>query len=165
MQLYISFTSSFILDLYEALIYMFLTVFRITASMKGDVFLTILAVDNEPVRLWELVELLRVTFPDDTVEYTHDPLMAGWFAFNKPVDMLITELDTRRMDGLELSAFIRRNNPDSRVYLIASQEEFDKYAIFDEDNISGRLVRPVTADALQGIAAHSRIGAAPEPPR
>ena len=69
------------------------------------------------------------------------------------------------MDGLELSAFIRRNNPDSRVYLIASQEEFDKYAIFDEDNISGRLVRPVTADALQGIAAHSRIGAAPEPPR
>ena len=33
----------------------------------------ILAVDNDPDRLWELVKISRITFPNDIVEYTYDP--------------------------------------------------------------------------------------------
>lgn len=116
--------------------------------------MTILAVDNDPDRLWELVRNLRLAFPGDTVEYTHDPLMAGRFVYNKPVDMLFAELAMGRMDGFQMSDFVRRRNPKIQVCLLVDKKEFGESSIWEEYGIDGCLTHPVTLEKLRKAAIH-----------
>lgn len=100
---------------------------------RGVCSLTILAVDNDEKRLKNLMKLLCETFPDDHVEGTCDPLMAGKYGYNNRVDLMLTALVMRPMDGDRMAAFMRRKIPDIKVVLMAYESEFEDY-ICDYDN-------------------------------
>ncbi|MDL2238454.1 hypothetical protein LJC56_11635 [Christensenellaceae bacterium OttesenSCG-928-K19] len=117
--------------------------------------MTILVVDTNPDRLWELVGNIRAVFRQDTVEYTHDPLMAGKFGFNYHIDVLFTELKMERMNGLRLSDLLRKQNSGMKTFLISGQKEFCTdmvgQVVWGKNN-GGNLVRPVTVDMVREIA-------------
>lgn len=114
--------------------------------------MVILIVDNDLDRLHELEQSVQGAFPDETVFAYQDPLMAGKYSFNHPVDILIAGVVMKRMDGLQMSSFVRMTNPNAKVYLHGSQSEFEKSIILEDENINGQLVRPVTGKALRKIA-------------
>lgn len=111
--------------------------------------MTILAVDNNPDRLWALVDKLRMAFPKDIIEYTHDPLMAGRFGFFRPVDILFAEMVMKRMDGSQLAVFLREKNPDMTAYLIADEGECAEKSPLKGGIAEGRIARTITVDTLR----------------
>lgn len=115
--------------------------------------MTILAVDNNLPRLWRLVQQLRKASPNATIEYTHDPMMAGRFGYNKPVDALFAALNMQRGDGMWLADFLRKPNPDMKVFLVADQNDWDTYAPAVDDRIEKRLIYPIEEVELREITA------------
>lgn len=108
----------------------------------------ILAVDGTALRLSRLAELLRSAFPEDTVITHGDPLAAGQYCYNNPVDVLFAALQMPRLDGLKLAAFVRHANPGAAVLLIANTAS-DAEAVLWEDDADGVLAYPLTEAALK----------------
>ena len=85
--------------------------------------MTILVVDCEKQRLAQTAKLVREFFPNDVVQADHDPLMAGKYAFNNPVDIVFAAWSMKRMNGPQMAAFVRREHPDVRVFLTDCPKE------------------------------------------
>lgn len=107
----------------------------------------ILAVDNRSEKLLELSDILRKICPSDFIRPEVDSLMAAKYAFFHPVDVLITEWNMKHMDGVRLAAFVRAKCPGVRIYLTASQEEFDD-SVETFDDVTALLAHPVTEEML-----------------
>ena len=117
--------------------------------------MVILAVDGQADRLRPLEEQLRQIFPKDTVLAETDPLMAGKYVFFHPVDLVLAELNMRRVDGLKIRDFVRYANAQARVYLMGSQDDFYDWDLLDEEGaicapgLDGLLFRPITMEQLK----------------
>lgn len=79
--------------------------------------MTILLVDCDPQRLVQTEELLRAFFPEDVVRADQDPLMAGKYVFDNPVDVVFAAWSMKRMDGPLMAEFVHRKHPPARVFL------------------------------------------------
>ncbi len=114
--------------------------------------MVILAVDNDPEQLWELVKNLRKVYPGDTIEYTHDPFMAGRFGINNQVDVMFVRLEMK-VSGVNLRDIICKRNANVQVVLMASAQEFNRWGINEEDSGFILLERPVSMTALRELLA------------
>lgn len=112
----------------------------------------ILVVDNYNKRLQHLAGLLSSAFPDAEIETTIDPLMAGKYSFNNRVDILFAGLEMKRMNGMELGRFVRKNSPMAKVYLLGLENEHKDTYINPEENINGLLLYPFSAERIEAIA-------------
>lgn len=115
----------------------------------------ILAVGSDPAHLAELCSCLSVLFPDADVRKDTDALLAGKYAFNHKVDLLIAEVGTKRMNGVQLCRFARREQPDVCTCVIGTEKELLSLAPVKE--VDHKLKFPCTVDSLR-IALLDRSG-------
>ncbi len=106
--------------------------------------MTILLVDSFIERLHGTALMLQSVVPDGLVMSIPDPLMAAKYAFNNPVSMLFTELNMKRMNGLELCDFVHEKNPDARLFLLASRQEFE-----DCPDVFESFIHPIALPVAQ----------------
>lgn len=107
----------------------------------------ILTVDGDAVRLAETVTLLQRVFPYASIIAQDDALMAGKYAYNSPVDILFAAFLMKRMDGLQLADFVRRQHPEAWVFLTACPAQYTN-APTNEGEADGFLAEPLNEARL-----------------
>lgn len=107
----------------------------------------ILAVGSNSAHLAELCSCLSVLFPDADVRKDTDALLAGKYAFNHKVDLLIAEIGTRRMNGVQLCRFVRREQPAACTCVIGTEEEL--LSLVPTEEVDHALEFPCTVDSLR----------------
>ena len=80
--------------------------------------MNILTVSNDTGLLAALSGVPEELFPDAAITRGTNPLMAGKFAFHHEVDILLADVDMKRMDGIQLIHFVRQKQPVVRAYLM-----------------------------------------------
>lgn len=110
--------------------------------------MTVLLVDTDVERMHETARMLQALFPSVDGLSTTDPLLAAKYAFERPVDILIAGLNMKRMNGVQLSAFLREKSPDVRVCLFASRREWAERTAAGGENCF-RLPLPITEKSLR----------------
>ena len=75
--------------------------------------------------------------------------MAGKYAFNHEVDMVFAETDMKRMNGLQLIQFVRRERPDVKSYLIGSDQDFSESFLTVSEDVTGFLIYPFTDKTIR----------------
>lgn len=85
------------------------------------------------------------------VRLAHDG-QAAWEAIqNEPPDMLVTDLQMPRMDGLELIRKVRAAEPFAQlpiIMLTAKGYELNKRELIEEAGLTGLLVKPFSPREL-----------------
>lgn len=115
----------------------------------------ILAVGRDPTLLVEVCACLAELFPDAEVRREMDALLAGKYVFNHRIDLLIAEAGTKRMNGVQLCQFARREQPDVCTCVIGTEKELLSLAPVKE--VDHTLEFPCTVDSLR-IALLDRGG-------
>ena len=94
--------------------------------------------------------LLRQSAPPVSVMTTIDPLTAAQYGQANPVDILVAPLNMRRMNGLQLSAFLHAANPQLQAWLMGTAQEFDD-CLESCDGFRHPLLLPASTEALLRI--------------
>lgn len=103
----------------------------------------ILTVSNRLTVLSELNECLSALYPEADIIAETDPLMAGKYVFNNPVDMVFADVNMKRMTGLQLIQFIRHEHADTLAYLMGTGEEIsDLLTMTALEDVRGVLIYP-----------------------
>ncbi len=114
--------------------------------------MTILTVSNSLNVLSDLNGLLTKIYPDAEIIREIDPLMAGKYSFRNAVDMVFADVNMKRMTGLQLIQFIKREHAHVLAYLVGTVEEIDdSLAMTTSDDITGTIVYPFTEDTFLRI--------------
>ncbi|MBI9101789.1 MAG: response regulator [Spirochaetales bacterium] len=80
------------------------------------------------------------------LEYIHD----------NPVDVVISDINMPRMDGLELSRELARNYPHITVLLLTGYDDFEYAKEAVRNQVREFLLKPITAKELQEVLARIR---------
>lgn len=115
----------------------------------------VVLVDSNRAWLDTQTALLARTMPALRVLATPDPLKAAQYGQAHPVDFLFAQLDMKRMNGIQLSTFMRYDNPKIQVFLMATAEQFDDCLEEYGDNVH-QLLAPVSAETLLSILKNQR---------
>lgn len=107
----------------------------------------ILAVGSHPALLAELCVCLSALFPNADVQKEMDALLAGKYVFNYKVDLLIAEVGIRRMNGVQLCQFARKEQPNVCTCVIGTEEEL--LSLLPADDVDHMLEYPCTVDSLR----------------
>ena len=129
--------------------------------------MVILAVDDDLRRLERTKEQLQSILPAETVVAESNALTAAKFAFNHPVDILVTAVEMARLDGLKLMEFARHTNPKAAVFLLVDADDDFNGGLW-ADEVDGVLYDPVTRERLAGAlrqAQRKREANSAEEPR
>ncbi len=113
--------------------------------------MTILTVGNDISILKELSDELWMLCPSASLVIKTDPLMAGKYSFNHSVDILITEMNMKRMNGMQLIDFVRRENPEVLTYTLSTKEEIEKQNINQVENVTGIITYPFRKHSLEHL--------------
>ena len=73
-----------------------------------------------------------------------------------PVDIVITDINMPRMDGLTLSRIIAERFPRIMVLLLSGYDDFEYAQEALKNQVRDFLLKPITADELQEILARVR---------
>lgn len=111
--------------------------------------MTVLAVSNNPTLLEKLYSSLTQILTDAEIVCETDSLMAGKYSFNNNIDILIADVNTKRMGGVELIKFVRRERHDVLSYLIVPQGEANDFPFLTSDEVSGIIEEPLSVKALR----------------
>ena len=111
--------------------------------------MTILTVGNHIAILNKLAENLPGIFPDAEIIKEGDSLMACKYSFNHNVDILIAEVNMKRLNGVQLIQFVRKECPGVKTYLLGTKSEFDESPIIIFDDVSGIIINPFTPESLR----------------
>lgn len=108
----------------------------------------VIAVDPNPEELIRLSAKIRMITPQgSSVECFCDPLFAHQYSFYNKCDVLFAAAHMSRMTGLELAKNMRSRCPDTRIFILWSDDTFRQEAL--ELGADGYLLTPPTADALR----------------
>ncbi|MGN0814914.1 MAG: hypothetical protein ACI4MH_06760 [Candidatus Coproplasma sp.] len=111
----------------------------------------ILTVSNRIDVLKELIGHIGRAYPEAEVIGETDPLMACKYAFNNAVDAVFADANMKRMTGLQLINFIRRENSQALTYLVGSVGEINACTPSVENNLTGIVLYPFTEESFTGI--------------
>ncbi len=121
--------------------------------------MTILIVGNNASILKELESELTIRRPDAKLVIKTDPLMAGKYSHNHEVDILITEVDMKRMNGIQLTQFVRQERPAVRTYLLMQETDLNEYPLNLNGigDVTGVIKYPSTDGALEGVLGNPSV--------
>ena len=111
----------------------------------------ILTVSNDKALLADLHGALRSLFPTAYIAQETDPLMAGKYAFQNDVDMLLADVDMKRMDGIQLVHFVRQERPHVQAYLMGAERVLCGLPLTVPDDVLGWIICPFTAASLAAV--------------
>ena len=117
----------------------------------------ILTAANHVIMLEALEKELSDIFPKAEIIKEKDALMAGKYAFNHKVDMVFAEGDMKRMNGLQLIQFVRREQPDVKSFLIVTQKELSESFLIDSEDVTGILTYPLVENAVRNVFQRSGL--------
>lgn len=109
----------------------------------------ILTAANSTAMLNELESELSNIYPEAEIIKENDALMAGKYAFNHRVDLVIAEADMKRMSGLQLIQFVRQEHPDVKSYLMGTEAELSDSVLVISEDVTGILTYPFEKNALR----------------
>lgn len=110
--------------------------------------MTVLLVDTDVNRMHQTAQMLQTLLPNLDGLSTTDPLLAAKYAFERPIDVLIAGLNMKRMNGVQLSAFLREKSPNVKVCLFASRREWAEETATEKEKCL-RLPLPLTEKSLR----------------
>lgn len=118
----------------------------------------ILAVSSNEALLAALENILAGMFPEAVIARAADPLMAGKYAFHNKVDLLLAEVEMKRMNGVQLIRFVRQEQPAVRAYLMGRADTLRRLPPNARCEAAGLIELPLTAEkaaaALDGAVNH-----------
>lgn len=134
--------------------------FPMTETGRIGKRMNILAVSSNAALLTALEGILRGLFPGAVITRAADPLMAGKYAFQNMVDIVLAQADMKRMDGIQLIRFVRQERPAARAYLMGQESVLRDLPLSVQGEAAGLIAIPFTAAdvaaALCGGAAEDR---------
>ncbi len=113
--------------------------------------MTILIVGNNASILNELKSKLSIRGPSAELVIKTDPLMAGKYSHNHEVDILFTEMDMKRMNGMHLIEYVRHERPAVLTYLIVQEKDLHEYPLNGIDNVTEFIKYPFTDSNLDSV--------------
>ncbi len=117
--------------------------------------MTILIVGNNAPILKELTSKLSMRCPSAELVIKTDPLMAGKYSCSHEVDILIAEPDMKRMNGPQLTQFVRHERPAVRSYFIVQETALNEYPASGMEHVTGLIQYPFTDSNLDRILGKS----------
>ena len=111
--------------------------------------MNILVVGSNEVLLPTLEGILKGLCPGAVITRAADPLMAGKCAFHNKVDLLLAEVEMRRMNGVQLIRFVRQEQPAVRAYLMGSADALRGLPPHIQSEAAGLIPFPLTAAAVE----------------
>ena len=109
----------------------------------------ILTVSNSISVLSELNERLAKAYPQADIIGETDPLMAGKYSCNNDVDMLFAAANMKRMTGMQLIDFIKREHVNAATYLVGTDEEISETVTDAYECVTGVIVYPFTEKSFE----------------
>ena len=113
--------------------------------------MNILTASNDAGLLAALSGVPEELFPDAAITRGTNPLMAGKFAFHHEVDILLADVDMKRMDGIQLIHFVRQKQPVVRAYLMGQESTLRDLPLNMPEDMAGLIVLPFTAAELAAV--------------
>lgn len=119
--------------------------------------MNILAVDDEPLMLWQLTEELSKVFAkkdvhgfdeaDDALQYVIESKKA-----EQPVDFAFLDIKLRGVLGIDLAKQIKDVSPETKVVFCTAYSEYamEAFGVF----AIGYLLKPITADMIIDVLKH-----------
>lgn len=121
-----------------------------------------LAVDDERLMLDALIKAVRASSDIEAVHgFSGCTAALEWAAAN-PVDVAFLDISMRGMGGLKLAEELQALQPDCHIVFCTAFSEYavDAFRI----HVSGYLMKPITAEAVQGELDHIKtVSNAPSP--
>lgn len=107
----------------------------------------VIAVDDEPLALRNLVRILRETDAGCTPHTFSLPSQAIAFACEHPVDIALLDIEMPEMDGLACARALKELRPDVKIIFVTSYEQYavDAFAI----HATGYLLKPVRVEDMR----------------
>ena len=72
---------------------------------------------------------------------------------NGDYDIVVTDINMPRMNGLEMSAEIKLLNPEQRIIIVSAYKNIDSYAEAIRLNIDGYILKPMEFEQVNAILA------------
>lgn len=110
----------------------------------------VMAADSNRHRLNHLVDCLQEVFSSATIVSFAKPQDALQYSLVNHVDIVFSYVVVGGMDVMRISEFIRKNNANLKLYIVAEQEVLDEAMCYED--FSGFFAHPVSADMLRQIA-------------
>ena len=95
--------------------------------------------------------MLEELFPDAAITRGTDPLMAGKYAFHHEVDILLADVDMKRMDGIQLIHFVRQEQPAVRAYLMGQESTLRDLPLNVPEDVAGLIALPFTTAEVAAV--------------
>lgn len=113
--------------------------------------MNILAVSSNAALLTALEGILKGLFPGAVITRAADPLMAGKYAFQNMVDIVLAQADMKRMDGIQLIRFVRQERTAARAYLMGQESVLRELPLSVQGEVTGLLTLPCTAAEVAAV--------------
>ena len=113
--------------------------------------MNILTVSNDAGLLAALSGVPEELFPDAAITRGTDPLMAGKYAFHLEVDILLADVDMKRMDGIQLIHFVRQEHPAVRAYLMGQESTLRDLPLNVPEDVAGLIALPFTTAEVAAV--------------
>lgn len=109
--------------------------------------MNIIAVDDEPLALNDLIRSLKGLYPSCEPLSFATPRAALEHASSHPVDIAFLDIEMPGMSGLELAKRLKDLHPDAHIVFVTSYEQYaiDAFAL----HATGYLLKPVQAAELE----------------
>ena len=113
--------------------------------------MNILAVSNDAGLLAALSGVPEELFPDAAITRGINFLMAGKFAFHHEVDILLADVDMKRMDGIQLIHFVRQKQPVVRAYLMGQESTLRDLPLNVPEDVAGLIALRFTTAEVAAV--------------
>lgn len=113
--------------------------------------LKIVVVDDHPLFLSAMVQMLeRISFVDVVAKY-NKPEFVLPYVLNNQVDILVTDLSMPGMDGIELSTLVKKNKPEVKIVVVSMLNETNKTLSLMEIGIAAYLLKNAPKEEYEHV--------------
>lgn len=113
--------------------------------------LKIVVVDDHPLFLSALVQMLeRIRFVEVVAKY-NKPEFVLPYILNNPVDILVTDLSMPEIDGIELSKQVKQHKPDVEIVVVSMLNETNKTLHLMDIGIAAYLLKNAPKEEYEHV--------------
>lgn len=111
--------------------------------------LSVLYVEDDPLLQETIAEYLRMLFKN--VSVAQNGLMGLELYKNEKFDIVITDINMPKMDGLEMATKIKDSDPEQHIVIVSAYKDVDNYIEAIRLGVDGYVLKPVEYDQINAI--------------
>lgn len=122
----------------------------ITAQMNEQMKnLTLLYVEDDAGSRQQLTEVFTIFFKETTTAFDGED---GWEKYqNGSFDVVVTDINMPRMNGIQLCEKIKANNPTQKVIIISAHDSSEYLLPAIRIGVDGFIMKPVEKDQMMDV--------------